>query len=446
MGYGFTGDDATADSVGTAALEDGSVTTAKLDLAAVTTDRIADGAVTAEKLAADIVDTDQIADGAVGSDELATDSVIAAKIADGAVLEAHIANGAVTSGKIPENAIGSSHITNGSVGSDEIATGAVGSDELATDAVVEAKIADGAVTTDRIADDAVTAAKLAPGAVVEAATADGSVTVAKMATAQVITATGSVVASGGRVVTFAGAAGQTITLPPAASGRTFEVLNVDATDSLTLDGDGAETIGGVASVTVPAGGRYLLISRSSTWTIATLTVPLVSTLPAAPFDGMEVYYQDAAMATAGVVWTLRYNAGSAHAKKWELVGGPSLAAEVATDEATSSASFADLATVGPSLTPTLAGEFEVEIEARVYGAFSGTTREVQMSYAIGAAAAQSLDGLRVGLSAISEFAQPSRRKTKTLVAGDALVCKYSTTVNSGRFLERRLAIRPIRVG
>jgi len=49
----------------------------------------------------------------------------------------------------------------------------------------------------------------------------------------------------------------------------------------------------------------------------------VSTLPAcaAGNDGQTVFYQNATMATSGVTWRLRCNAGSASQYKWEAVGG-----------------------------------------------------------------------------------------------------------------------------
>lgn len=49
---------------------------------------------------------------------------------------------------------------------------------------------------------------------------------------------------------------------------------------------------------------------------------LVSTLPASPYDGQEVFYL--ADAAAGVVWHLCYRAASPSAYKWEFVGGASL--------------------------------------------------------------------------------------------------------------------------
>lgn len=51
-------------------------------------------------------------------------------------------------------------------------------------------------------------------------------------------------------------------------------------------------------------------------------IPFVASLPASPVDGQECYYQNAALATLGVVWRFRYRAASASAYKWEFVGGP----------------------------------------------------------------------------------------------------------------------------
>lgn len=50
--------------------------------------------------------------------------------------------------------------------------------------------------------------------------------------------------------------------------------------------------------------------------------PRVSVLPSSPIDGEEVVFASTAMAAVGVEWRLRYRAGSAHARKWEYVGGP----------------------------------------------------------------------------------------------------------------------------
>lgn len=88
-----------------------------------------------------------------------------------------------------------------------------------------------------------------------------------------------------------------------------------------------------------------------------------TTLPAAPVDGQEAFYQSAAMATPGMVWHFRYRAGSGSAYKWEFVGGPPLFAEVIAQETASAQIFGDLTTVGPTVTLPLAGDYDVEIGA-----------------------------------------------------------------------------------
>ena len=82
----------------------------------------------------------------------------------------------------------------------------------------------------------------------------------------------------------------------------------------------------------------------------------VTSLPASPVDGQEVYY--VADATNGVIWHLRYNAGSASAYKWEYVGGASLRNLVVANETFPTAwAYNDLATIGPRLYAPLAGEY-----------------------------------------------------------------------------------------
>lgn len=146
---------------GSAGLEDGSVTSAK----------IAEGAVTPAKLETVPVSkggtgstTAQAARSALGvtpanigaaeeshahgPEGLEDGAVTSAKLADGAVTAAKLGGGAVTSGKIGSNAVQWGNLA-GSV--QELISNAGGA------------IADGAVTTDKLADGAVTAAKLAEG-------------------------------------------------------------------------------------------------------------------------------------------------------------------------------------------------------------------------------------------------------------------------------------------
>jgi hypothetical protein len=50
--------------------------------------------------------------------------------------------------------------------------------------------------------------------------------------------------------------------------------------------------------------------------------PLVSALPVAPYEGQEIYFQTANMASTGTMWKLRYRGAISDSSKWEYVGGP----------------------------------------------------------------------------------------------------------------------------
>lgn len=169
----------------------------------------------------------------------------------------------------------------------------------------------------------------------------------------------------------------------------------------------------------------------------------VTALPASPVDGQEVYY--AADAANGVIWHLRYRAAASGSYKWDFLGGPALQATVDNYETLAgSLSYRDLATVGPTVTTPLAGDYTVE-----HGAYiEGTAHDVVMSYAIGATAAVDADWVRVAIGAGLNIQHPFRSKRKTaLPASTALQMKYSTrNPSTVAFNYRRIAIWPVRLG
>lgn len=166
---------------------------------------------------------------------------------------------------------------------------------------------------------------------------------------------------------------------------------------------------------------------------------LVDALPASGYDGQEVYY--VADATNGVVWHLRYREAASGSYKWEVVGGPPLFAEVVTGETTTSTSYANLATTGPSVTVPLAGDYDVAVGAMMNN--SGANASA-VSYAIGAAAAQDADGARHDGT---NYASVCRVRRKAgLAASTALVAKYVVGGGTGDFHRRWLSAAPVRVG
>jgi hypothetical protein len=161
-------------------------------------------------------------------------------------------------------------------------------------------------------------------------------------------------------------------------------------------------------------------------------------------DGeIKHYLADAAN---GVVWTFRYRAASASAYKWEFIGGPSLFAEILTNESTSSNTFVDLFTAGPSIALPLAGDYDVSIGARMYNDANGAGAE--MSYNIGATAAVVADGISNFANNADTVASNSARvRRKTGLTAVTLTAKYrrATAAGNALFHDRWMCAIPIRV-
>lgn len=170
---------------------------------------------------------------------------------------------------------------------------------------------------------------------------------------------------------------------------------------------------------------------------------VVTALPGSPTDGQEINYL--ADAVNGIVWHLKYRAASASAYKWEYVGGPPLSAEVAAQQTTSNGAYADLATVGPSITLPLAGDYDVEHGCYVQTSATADTAGY-MSYSIGATGAVDADGIiGYGGTAANVGQNVFRRQRKAALAAVTLVAKYRKGGGSPLFQYRRIAATPVRV-
>lgn len=173
-------------------------------------------------------------------------------------------------------------------------------------------------------------------------------------------------------------------------------------------------------------------------------IPVVSSLPANPTDGQEVYWL--ADATNGVMWRFRYNGTSASAYKWEFVGGPPLYSEVTTAETTTSTTFAALATAGPAVVVPLAGDFNVDIS--FYGFNNSAGGRSSMSYDIGGTGAVQADMVSIAVAnASSDQHSGTRARVKTLATASTLTAKYQiSTGSTGTFSNRWMRVLPVRVG
>ena len=168
----------------------------------------------------------------------------------------------------------------------------------------------------------------------------------------------------------------------------------------------------------------------------------VSALPGSPVDGQEVYFQDTAMATAGVVWHLRYRAAGG-TYKWEFLGGAPLVAYVDALEAPSTTGWAGTATLGPELTMTRAGEYELMWGAQIVNA-SGTAPDTFVGVSIGGSLPAGRDMLqaRTPTNCVVE-----ESKTARLTVGASTLVRviYNTSVLGVSFGRRWLHIRPARL-
>jgi hypothetical protein len=173
--------------------------------------------------------------------------------------------------------------------------------------------------------------------------------------------------------------------------------------------------------------------------ITALVPPVVSALPGSPVDGQECYLL--ADVTAGTVWHLRYRAASPSTYKWEFLGGGESIAVVDTPESTSSTTFTNLATIGPTINIGLAGEYIVRGGC---GAQASAGQNASIGLAT-AATPGAADQVTVTLSTAFTGVLYLARKL-TVAAGGFVQMKYMTNAGSTTFSGRELTVYPLRVG
>jgi hypothetical protein len=158
-------------------------------------------------------------------------------------------------GIVSANSVATTSMQDLSVTTAKIANDAVTADKLADSASVDG---DRAVTTNHIRDAAITRAKVTSGAVAKSNTSTKTTT-------YTVTDSDDVLFGNTASAAF------TMTLPLAASstGRFYTFIKTGTdTNTLTIDGDGAETIGGALTrkLTSP-GERLVIVSDGSNWQI-----------------------------------------------------------------------------------------------------------------------------------------------------------------------------------
>ena len=241
--------------ISTAILSDGSVTTVKL----------ADDAVTVAKMAVNSVDSDQYVDGSIDTAHIASAQVTSDKIATNAVTTAKINADAVTSAKIGDEQIDSEHYVDGSIDTAHIADSQITVAKMAANSVDSDQYVDGSIDTAHIADSQITSAKIADGAIVNAdinASAaidatkihNGSVSNAEFAYVNGVTSA---------IQTQIDAKAATTYVDNAVAGLRTRIIAECATTANVNLSNGLEAGDAIDGVTLVAGDRVLVKNQST---------------------------------------------------------------------------------------------------------------------------------------------------------------------------------------
>jgi len=161
----------------------------------------------------------------------------------------------------------------------------------------------------------------------------------------------------------------------------------------------------------------------------------VSSLPVAPADGTEVYYEYA----SAIVWHLIYNSSTG---RWVYLGGPPISQEVTTSSTRANVAYGNLAAgaAGPSITLPLAGDYLVAIGCQL--ACNAVAFSL-MSYTIGGAAASDNDAISQAL-AVNEQAYPWRERVKAIAAAaTTLTAVYRSTAGTLTAANRFIRATPV---
>ncbi len=92
---------------------------------------------------------------------------------------------------------------------------------------------------------------------------------------------------------------------------------------------------------------------------------VVTSLPGSPTDGQEVYLQTSAMATAQLIWHLRYRAAAAGSYKWEVLGGAPIYAKFVNGSGVAIATYDTFAEGLQLPAVPLAGKYILDMGFRI---------------------------------------------------------------------------------
>lgn len=172
----------------------------------------------------------------------------------------------------------------------------------------------------------------------------------------------------------------------------------------------------------------------------------VTSLPASPTDGQTVVY--VASATDAVLWTLRYNAGSASAYKWEFLGGSVLGAITPTglQAIADSASAHDAATIDNGVLVPLAGDYWARYGCQADAATPDGTGQIYQNVYDASVGGTVPVGQDVAFRSSNFGSHATEYYLGGLIAGHTYRTRYRTAAGAGRRAAPYLMLTPVRVG
>jgi hypothetical protein len=185
------------------------------------------------------------------------------------------------------------------------------------------------------------------------------------------------------------------------------------------------------------------IAGVPTWSASVGAPGYATTLPGSPTNGQEAILVDSTTAPT-YHWRFRYNSSSASTYKWEFIGGTPAYAIVTTAETTTSTTYTNLTTTGPSFTIPNAGDWHIEAHTLI-STKSGDGHAF-MAYDVGGTAAS--DDWACGGFGWNANAMGISRALRwtALSASTAVVGKYKMlSGTNATFKNRVLRITPVRV-
>lgn len=212
-------------------------------------------------------------------------------------------------------------------------------------------------------------------------------------------------------------------------------------DSDTIHHD-QDTGGALVSDVIIDPATDNLLSDSASGLLSRFAPPLVSALPASPYDGQVVFYEDA---TIGSPMMFRYDAASVSAYKWDYLGGaPNWYAKYDTSDTYTSATYGALGVhVTLDIPGNITGDFLIHHGTRING--PGSAERAFQSLRVGAVAAS--DANAVATTTNDQITASSQPIQLLGVAANTTIGLHYRTESGGTatYSFRWLAITPVRV-